>query len=101
MTRRQRNELATGLEKERVLPNKEHPGALLNDGSKGNFEIAVARRRHYEQLLSDRRRGALQVSQFLQRIRPPLLHRRRCCDFTALTVDRIGCWISLIRQPSR
>ena len=48
MPRRQRDKLVTGLEKERVLANKEYPGALLSDGSEGNFEIAVARRRDHD-----------------------------------------------------
>src|SRR5262249_46491421 len=41
---RQCNELPTGLEKERVLANKQRPGAVPNDRSKGCFEIAIARR---------------------------------------------------------
>jgi hypothetical protein len=77
MLRRQCNKLATGLEQERVLADEEYPDAVLGDRGESGFKIALARGRDHEQLLSDRLRGALQLTQFFQRIRAVWMSEQR------------------------
>src|SRR5262245_65381998 len=77
MLRGQCNKLTTGLEKERVLADEEHPDAVLGRRGEGGLKIALARGREHEQLLSDRLRVVLQLTQFLQRIRTAWMSEQR------------------------
>src|SRR5262249_42373535 len=77
MLRSQCNKLTTSLEKERVLADEEHPDALLRHRGEGGFKIVLTRGREHEQLLSDCLRVALQLTQFLQRIRAAWMAEQR------------------------
>src|SRR5262249_39223255 len=68
MLRGQCNKLTTGLEKERILADEEHPDTVLGHRGESGLKILLARGREREQLLSDRVGVALQLTQFLQRI---------------------------------